>query len=249
MSVENESEPNLSEQQAGSDTIAEPTASPLLVRLTANGPFRPAPKFIGPVLVVCVVAVNLIGWFVGASAPRLLVKNPLLLMALQPRYRYMVVASPNVNFIPYFFIGLGRLLLSDPVYFLLGWFFGDRAISYFNNALGEQTVSSTRRFFLRAAPVMALFFAGPVICVLAGAAKMKPKVFFALNVIGTAIIVVLLRVLSDSLAGPIKSFLDFNKRYNKWLLIVSVVSTLIIIARVGTKQLKAAKNLSDDIRD
>ena len=180
-----------------SDPKGDPIAGSSLARLTASGPFHPAPKYLGYVVVGCIAAVNIVGFLVTGAWSSLLDKHPLALIAMQARYRYMVVTAPQIAIMPYFFVGLGRLLLSDPVYFLLGWFWGDKAIAYFNNALGKSTVDSTRKFFLRAAPVMALFFAGPVICVLAGAAKMKPRIFFALNIVGTAVIVMLLRIFSD----------------------------------------------------
>ncbi len=195
------------------------------------------------------MGLNVLGFATNASAPKLLKDNPTLLMALNPRYRYMVVAAPDVEAVTFFFIGLGRLLLSDPIYFALGWFFGDRAIRYFEDALGEQTVSQTRALFLRAAPVMAMFFAGPVICVLAGAARMNPRRYFSLDVIGTAIIVLALRMFSSVLDGPINAFLRFNDRNWRWLMAITVITTVVIVARIGSRQLRAAKSLADDIDD
>ena len=195
------------------------------------------------------VALNILGFVTNASAPKLLRDHPLTLMILNPRYRYMVVAAPRVDALPFYLIGVARLLFSDPIYFLLGWFYGDRAIKYFNDVAGEQTVESTRRFFLRASAVMALFFAGPIICVLAGAAKMKPRLFFTLDVIGTIVVVALLRLFSDAMGGFIKSFLRFNDRNYKWLMVLTVASTLIVVARVGGRRMKAARSLADDAAD
>lgn len=172
-----------------------------------------------------------------------------MLMSLNPRYRYLVVAAPRVDAVPFYLIGVARLLFSDPIYFLLGWFYGDRAIAYFTDVAGEQNVESTRRFFLKASAVMALFFAGPIICVLAGAAKMKPRLFFTLNVIGTIIIVTLLRLFSKSMEGFINSFLRFNDRNYKWLMVLTITSTLVVFARVGGRRLKAARSLADDAAD
>jgi membrane protein DedA with SNARE-associated domain len=208
---------------------------------------RRPPRWVGPFLLIFIIGIYALGFFTNATAPELLKRNPTLLMALNPRYRYMVVAAPEVDPIPFFLIGWLRLLFSDPVYFALGWFYGDRAIQYFNDALGEQTVSKTREFFLKAAPVMAMFFAGPVICVLAGASRMKVKTYFVLNMIGTAIIVVALRAFSNVLEGPIQAFLRFNDRNSRWLMIITIATTVIIVARVGARQVKAAKSLSDDI--
>ena len=159
----------------------------------------------------------------------------------------MVVAAPRVGALQFYLIGVGRLLLTDPVYFLLGWFYGERAISYFSDALGEQTIESTRRFFLRASTVMALFFAGPVICVLAGASRMRARLFFTLDVIGTIVVVALLRLFSHSMEGFIKSFLRFNDHNYKWLMVFTVATTVFVVARVGSKRVRAAKRFTDDV--
>lgn len=193
------------------------------------------------------IAVNVLGFVTNASSPKLLKDHPLLLMALNPRYRYMVVAAPRVGALQFYLIGVGRLLLTDPVYFLLGWFYGERAISYFSDALGEQTIESTRRFFLRASTVMALFFAGPVICVLAGASRMRARLFFTLDVIGTIVVVALLRLFSHSMEGFIKSFLRFNDHNYKWLMVFTVATTVFVVARVGSKRVRAAKRFTDDV--
>ena len=88
-----------------------------------------------------------------------------------------------------------------------------------------------------------------IICVLAGAAKMKPRLFFALDVVGTIIVVTLLRLFSNAMGDFIKSFLRFNDRNYKWLMVVTVTSTLLVLARVGGKRVKAARSLADDASD
>lgn len=218
------------------DEMSESTAS------------RP-PRWVGPFLITFVVALNVVGFLTNASAPELLNRNPLGLMALNPRYRYLVVAAPNVDPLPYYLIGVARLLFSDPVYFALGWFYGDRAIRYFSDAIGEPAVNSTRQFFLRASTVMAMFFAGPIICVLAGAARMRPRKYFVLDLIGTTIIVFALRQFSNALEPFIQSFLDFNAKYARWLMIITITTTLIIVGRVGRRQFGAAKAFRDDVSD
>lgn len=217
--------------------------------VSAEVQHRTAPKWLGPALVVFIVGLNVLGFITNASAPKLLKEHPLTLMTLNPRYRYLVVAAPRVDAIPFYVIGVLRLLFSDPAYFALGWFFGDRAIKYFNDAIGETAVESTRRLFLKASTVMALFAAGPIICVLAGAARIRPKRFFSLDLLGTMIIVALLRLFSKSMEGVITSFLRFNDKNYKWLMIITIATTLIVVARVGRKQVGAARSLGEDLSD
>jgi membrane protein DedA with SNARE-associated domain len=199
------------------------------------------PKWLGGVLIACVAGLWILGFATGGAAPELLKNHPLTLMALSPRYRYMVVASPNVDFAPFMGIGVIRLLASDPIYFMLGWIYGDKAISFFEDALGKPAMDSTRNFFVKAGTVMALFFAGPIICVLAGAARLKPKRFFTLDVIGTVLVVLALRLFAKQIEGPINSFLRFNAKYSKWLLLLTITTTVIVVLRIGSKRAGAVK--------
>jgi membrane protein DedA with SNARE-associated domain len=199
------------------------------------------PRWLGPVLLVIVVGLYIVGIATSGLATKLLKDHPLSLIALAPRYRWFILASPRIDVLPYFTVGIARLLASDPVYFALGWFFGDRAIRFFEDSLGKPTIDKTRELFLKASTVMALFFAGPIICVLAGAAGMKPKKFFTLNVIGTTLIVAALRIFSDQLDGVIKPVLRFNDRYSKYILIVTVAVSALYISRAVKKQVGAVR--------
>lgn len=210
---------------------------------------RPAPPWLVYVLVGAVVAVTVVGNIGGGMAPKLLKEHPLLLMALNPRYRWYVVAAPRIDPATFFGVGLARLLLSDPVYFALGWFYGDKAISYMSDAFGDPFISTARRWFLRAGTLMALFAAGPIICLLAGAAGMRPRRFFTLDILGTAVIVLALRLFSDALRPVIDSLLRFNDRNYRTLTILFVASAVLTLARFGLKRMRAARDFAIDAAD
>ena len=199
------------------------------------------PRWLAPVLIAIVVGLYILGFATSGLAPKLLKDHPLSLIALAPRYRWFILASPRIDVIPFFAVGIARLLASDPVYFALGWFFGDRAIQFFEDSLGKPTIDKTRAMFLKASVVMALFFAGPIICVLAGAAGMKPRKFFSLNVIGTTVVVALLRIFAEQLDGAIKPVLRFNDRYSKYILIGTLALSALYISRAVGKQVSAVR--------
>lgn len=202
------------------------------------------PVWLASVLIGAVIGLYILGFATGGLAPKLLKDHPLSLIALAPRYRWFILTASRIDAVPYFLVGIARLLASDPIYFALGWFFGDRAIGFFEDSLGKPTITKTREMFLKASTVMALFFAGPVICVLAGAAGMKPKRFFTLNVIGTTVIVAALRLFADQLDGLIKPVLRFNDRYAKYILIVTLLLSAVYISRAVKKQVGAAKRFN-----
>lgn len=207
---------------------------------------RVAPPWLPYVLISCVVGLFALGFFTNASAPELLKKHPLALMALSPRYRWMVLAAPQVDALPFYLVGVGRLLLSDPIYFMLGWFYRDKALRFLEDSFGAQSVTSTRAFFDKASWLMASFFAGPIVCVLAGASGIRPRKFFTLNIIGTIIITALLRLFSDSMKGVIDVLIRFNANNTRTLMIITIVSSLLVLSRVARKQITAAKNFTED---
>ncbi len=207
-----------------------------------DGTLRRAPaKWLGPALLAVVIGLYFLGLAAGGAAPELLKNHPLTLLALAPRYRWFILTASRIDLLPYFAVGIPRLLASDPVYFMLGWYFGDRAIGFFEDSLGKPTIDKTRDLFLKASTVMALFFAGPIICVLAGAAGMNPRKFFSLNIIGTTLLVIGLRVFSSQLDGAIQPILRFNDRYSRYILVGTIAISAIYISRAVRKQMGAAK--------
>lgn len=206
-------------------------------------PSRPLPKALPYVLFGIVAVITVIGTITGGAAPKLLEDHPLLLVLGSPRYRWIVLVAPEVNAFVLIIVAWLRLLLSDPVYFLIGWYYGDKAIIFFESLLGKQTMDSTRRFFEKATWVLSAFAAGPVICAIAGLARVNPKRFFKLDIIGTLIISILLRLFAEALKGPLESLIDFNKKYSKWLLIITVSVMVIALVRSASK----FKSLSGEV--
>ena len=186
---------------------------------------------------------TVVGTITGGAAPELLEKHPLLLVLGAPRYRWIVLVAPKVNALVLIIVAWLRLLLSDPVYFLIGWYYGDKAMIFFESLLGKQAMDSTRRFFQRATWILSAFAAGPVICAIAGLARVKPKRFFTLDIIGTLIISILLRLFAEALREPLQTLIDFNKKYSRWLLIITVSVMVVALIRSASK----FKTLRDEV--
>jgi membrane protein DedA with SNARE-associated domain len=197
--------------------------------------YRSLPRWLPWVLFGIMAALTVVGTITGGAAPKLLDNHPLLLVLGSPRYRWIMLVSPKVKAIPLIAISWVRLLASDPVYFMIGWFYGDKAMTFFESMFGKQAFNTVRKLFDKAAWVLSAFFAGPIICALAGVLRLKPKRFFTLDVLGTLIIAIALRLFANVLSEPLNSLIDFNKKYSKYILIVTVVTAVATLAKTGKK--------------
>ncbi len=145
----------------------------------------------------------------NALAPSLVVSHPLLLLALNTTTRHLVLTSTSVDFVPYLVVGLGRRLLEDPLLFLLGRWYGDDAIGWVEAKLGGgRGLRWVQRHFHRIGWLLVAVAPGGVVCVLAGASRMRTVVFLVLNLGGTVATIVLLRRFGDVFAGPVDAAVD-----------------------------------------
>ncbi len=56
--------------------------------------------------------------------------NPLALIALNSRNRILVLTTNQLDPLPYYLVASARLLVSDPLFFLLGRWYGESAIRW-----------------------------------------------------------------------------------------------------------------------
>jgi len=146
----------------------------------------------------------------NALAPTLVVNHPLLLLALNTTTRHLVLTSTSVDFVPYLLVGLGRRLLEDPFLFLLGRWYGDDAIAWVDAKVGGgRVLAFVQRNFHWVGWLLVAVVPGGVVCVLAGASRMRTAVFLVLNVGGTVATILALRRFGDVFAGPVDATVTF----------------------------------------
>ena len=168
----------------------------------------------------------------NALAPTLLVSHPLLLLALNTTTRHLVLTSTSVDFVPYLVVGLGRRLLEDPLLFLLGRWYGDDAITWVDEKVGGgRFLRAIQRNFHLVGWFLVAVAPGGVVCVLAGASRMRTAVFLVLNVAGTIATIVLLRRFGDTFAEPINDVVAFVSDNVVVLTSVSILLTAVYLVR------------------
>ena len=180
-------------------------------------------------LVAAVAVTGTAGTIATALTPVLAAQHPLLLIILDARNRELILAR-HVAAVPFVLVGTLRRVLTDPLYWLLGWWYGDRAIRWLEReAGGGAFVRLTERFFSKAAYPMVFLFPGAVVCALAGATGMPFLAFLAVNVLGTITAVLALRFSSDVLAAPVDAVLDF---FNDHLVATTAVTVTLVAVSV-----------------
>ena len=165
-----------------------------------------------------------------AFAPKLLVEHPLLLVALNPVLRHLVLASNQIDALPFVLVGLLRLLGPDPFHYLLGRWYGDVAVEWIErrSPRSARAARFAERAFARAGLVLLFVSPEGIINVLAGAARVRPAVFLTLNVAGTLCMLMLVRAFGaryDAALGALLAFIQAN--------VIGLTAASVIAVGVG----------------
>lgn len=175
-------------------------------------------------------------------------EHPLWLIALNTRKRYLALVVPHTDPIPYYIVGTLRQVISDPLFFLLGRWYGDSGVRWLERKMGEggSVVRFMERGFAKAAWPMVAIFPNALICMLAGASAMPVWLFLILNVGGTFAAMVVLRVFGTAFGSPITAFSGFVNDYRVPILVVSGLLVAVNIAlnrKKGTSDLASVAEL------
>ena len=178
-----------------------------------------------PYLVTPIVALTLAGTFADIFAAALVKHHPLLQMFLNPRNRYLLLAAAQIGAIEFFVVGFIRLVLTDPLGFILGRQYGEAALRWAGDKMGDEGrfVGRVEQGFGKAAPIIILIAPNLYMCILAGASGMKVRTFVALNVTGTIGRLILFRIAGAAFRKELLSVVDWITRNQKWLILVSFV--------------------------
>lgn len=193
------------------------------------------------------IAVSVVaGTVATAFTPALAARHPLLLIILDARNRNLLLAR-HVDVVPYLAVGTVRRVLSDPLYLILGAWYGDRAIRWLERqAGGGPVVLVFEKLFARAAYPMVFLFPGAIVCALAGASGMNFTAFLVVNVAGTLTAVLALRLFGDIFGGPVDAVLRFFDRHlvaTTVATVVLVVVSLVVGRKRGRSELPSVANL------
>ncbi len=203
---------------------------------------------------VPLAVVTILSYIGDSIMPGLVDEHPLLLLALNPRNRNLVLVTNQLDAWSYYTVGFVRLVLTDPLWFLIGYWYGETALRWAEKR--TRTFGETLRFLERGFGKAAypLVFVAPNnwICLFAGSAGMSVPVFLVLNVSGTLARLYLVRLLGETFEAPIDAVLDFIREYRVPLLVLSVVIVAVMTVleyRKGGGDLEGLTHLDEEMAE
>jgi membrane protein DedA with SNARE-associated domain len=205
------------------------------------------------VLVVPMVAFAVSANLATAFAPTLLVHEPVWLITLSSRMRWLVLVSPRLDPFTYFAIPMIRLLAVAAVYYVFGRRYGDRAVRWLESKMGgaSQPILWIERQFHRARYVVVFLLpAGAFVSLLAGADEMPPRRYFATTTLGLVARLLVVRLVAGAFTDMILHLTDWVAANQIWLTGVSVASVLAFALwsrRSGRGEIESIDEVAEEL--
>lgn len=230
----------------------DPGPKPHAAEHPAGQPGRARLSMLIGTIIVLLVAANL----GNAFFPTLSTEYPLVLIALSSANRNLILASGQLPFVAYFVVATIRLILPDIAFFYLGYDYGDRALGWMERRTPRvgAMLRELERLFGRwgyvIVPVAPLLIPSNPICLVAGASRMRPRIFWTLNLIGIVARVLIMLWIGEKFDGAVTWLLDFIAQYRLPLTVVTVGLvgfTFWRESRAGTSDIQQLLELEDEL--
>jgi membrane protein DedA with SNARE-associated domain len=204
---------------------------------------------VGPL--ICMVIASYVA---EAIWPTLVNSHPLLLIVLNARNRNLALVATEIDAIPYYVVGTLRLLASDPLFYLLGYFYGDTAVAWVKRRWSflSEWMDWIENAFAKAGYPIIFLAPNNLFCALAGATRMRPAVFLTLNVSGTIIRLFVIRWLGDIFSKPLDWVRDAIGEYRLILLPITITIVVVLFAREfrrGSSEVQQLVDLEETLEE
>jgi membrane protein DedA with SNARE-associated domain len=213
----------------------------------------PRERWIITALVVPMTAAGIVSRVAEAISPTLLVNSPLLLVFMNPGLRFVILAAPQVDFLPFLLVVVGRLIVTDPLFFIFGYRYGEAGIRWVEEKSGAPgALSWIERWFRKAAYPLIVIMPNSLICVLSGASGLSIRTFVVLNLGGTVARVALIWWLGDIFREPLLDVVDFVADYQWWFTAGTFILTfawLMWAGRKGRLGLETPGQVEDELEE
>jgi membrane protein DedA with SNARE-associated domain len=191
-------------------------------RVPSGPPSRLARNVVIGMVAVLFLASNIANYL----GPSVVDKYPVQFIAMSSTNRNLVLASGNLDPWTFYLVGFVRLVLSDPLFFLLGRWYGDAGIRWMErrSPMYGRMLRTAEGWFKKASyPVIAIA-PNNYFCLFAGASGMPIVGFLVANVAGTIARLFLLRSFGNLFDTPLDAVRHFITRNRLAFLIIGLVA-------------------------
>ena len=194
------------------------------------------------VLTGLLFTIGTIGTNIG---PALVDEHPLLVLSLSSRNRNLFASIPYVGAGTFFVVGFVRLLLAAVALFLVGRWYGHRALNWAETQVGEmpRMYRWTERFATRFGWAAVFLMPGSnVVCLLVGHLGMRPRRFVTVVAAGIAARLTVLWFGGKQVEAQIESVVGWINRWQWWVVGGLFLVTFVQTARRQTPETAEANH-------
>jgi membrane protein DedA with SNARE-associated domain len=180
-----------------------------------------------------------IGTIGSNIGPALVDENPRLVLLLSSRNRNLFGSVPYIDLPSYIAIGFPRVLIAGIALYLVGRWYGTKALGWVEGNMGELPAIYrwTENAVDKAGSVALVLMPGSnIVCLLLGHKRMDPKRFVPLLCIGIAIKLAVLWRGGQIFAEEIKSFLNWIEKYQWYVVMALFALSMLQSVRKGRPQ-------------
>ena len=229
------------------------------VRMTANlgaekSEAQPGDRRRITLVAVPIVLLTVAVWVGNALAPTLVSDAPYVLLALSPRLELAALVSQQVGPLPYYLLPLARASAVLISWYLLGYWYNDRALRWAEKQTGKaaKPLLWVERNFNRARYPITFLFPMNITAMLAGAGNMNPVGFFGVALGSIALRYWAVRSLAEQFSSAVLDISDFISQYQQYLTfgtIALVVGWVMWSQKDGFRQPDSIEELVEEFED
>ena len=177
-----------------------------------------------------------IGTIGSNIGPALVDERPRLVLMLSSRNRNLFGSVPYIDLFSYSIIGFTRVLIAGIALYLVGRWYGTKALGWVEGNMGELPAiyKWTERLVDKAGPVILVLMPGSnIVCLLVGHRRMPPKKFVPLLIVGVVLKLIVLWRGGKLFEEQIRDFLSYIERYQWWVVGALFIASTLQSARKG----------------